>query len=355
MKENVKLVEENVEYKMLNGFRKKYNLYKVKIGSEEVSVTRDTSIEMNFTEQFRPRVLDELIMVEAYKKRFRSWINQKIIPDVLMYEPLGGVGKTTTTQVLINESKSDFLCLSANINRGVSAIRDEVVPFCENKTMYGDRKLVSIEEIGDATSAQVDSLKSVFDKYNSNVSLILTTNSLSNITTPLKKRFEFFDFSKYTKEQEQELTKQTYLRVMAILAVQGVDYEMADIKYVVGKYKLSFREIIKTIGNSIVDNKLDIQKTAEGTIENKEIFQAINNKDIEELVKLSDKINPIHFLEDMSLHFTNYLKSAEYIMPFIINLNTYQNEINSNVPFPNISFLNFCTTLTQDGISFKEV
>ena len=105
MKENVKLIKENVEYKMLNGIRRKYNLYQV----DNTIVTRDCSMDMQFDERYRPRTIDEIIMIEQHKKQFRGWIKKGIIPDTLMYEPKGGTGKTTMSQVLADENESSSL------------------------------------------------------------------------------------------------------------------------------------------------------------------------------------------------------------------------------------------------------
>ncbi len=349
MKENVKLLKENVEYKMLNGVRRKYNLYQV----DNTIVSRDCSMDMQFDERYRPRVIDEIIMIEQHKKQFRGWIKKGIIPDTLMYEPKGGTGKTTMSQVLAQETNADFLCLSANINRGISAITEKVVPFCENKTMLGTRKLVFIEEIGDATSAQVDSLKSVIDKYSSNVSLILTTNSLANISPALLKRFKLFDFSKFTEDQTKELTLQVFNRIKAILDIEGVEYTQQDIVYVLKKYKLSFREIIRTIGISIFDNKLDIEKMEATLASNNDIFKGVNDQDYDKLAELSSKVNPMQFLEDLNNNYIMYLTDKSMIMPFIMSLNVFQNEMNSNVPFPTLSFMNFCSSMIRDGIKFK--
>jgi len=357
MKDNVTLQQEKVEYKKLNGRRSKYNIYEVNVqfpgqAEAKVQVSKDLT-DGPFEEKYRPRIFSDLVIDDDIISQFKEWKERDSLPHILLYSQAGGTGKTSISQVLVNETKADFLCISANIDRGIAAVKDKIVPFSQNVSMFGDRKIVSVEEIGDSTTAQIDSLKSVIDMYSNNTSMILTTNSLGNISQPLRTRFKIIDFNKIPDEKVQALNKKLLYRICAILDIEGIEYSFQDIGFLMKKFKFSFREIMLALDTSVVNNKLEIAKVDEASADMNEILQAINSKDLIHIASISEKVNHIQFIESLNINYLTIITKADNIPAFIMATNTFQISLNSNVPFPGISFVVYCNELMNNNVEFR--
>ena len=351
MKENVELIE-TVEYTMMNGRRSKYNKYLVKVNGVDVIVTQDTSHKI-FEERYRPRVIDELLIDVTLKKRLHDWVNKGNIPNLLLYSQQGGTGKDSCASVIVNELKAEFLSIAANIDRGISVIRENVIKFSSSKSMFGEKKIVIMSEIGDMSSVAVDSLKAITENYGHNCSYIMSTNSMSNISQPLRTRFEILDFNKVTKEAEAQILKDTYLRLIAILDIEGIEYSLEDVQFLLKKYKFSFRELIKTLGTSIIDNKLAPLRVETNASNINDVLGYINNGNIVKLAEIAESINHIQFLEELNSTYLESLQSVESVPIIIMAFNEFNRDIANNVPFLSITFLKFCQSLIKDKVQFK--
>jgi len=341
-------IEKNVEYTNLSKVRRRYDVYEL----NGMKITRSAN-EPVWEERYRPRKIYDLIMPSNVTNQLEEYIKQGDMKSLLLYSQKGGFGKTSISQVMTHELDSDFLTLSANIERGVAAIKDKVVPFSQTVSMYGDRKIVCIEEIGDATPAQVDSLKSVLDRFASNVSIIITTNSMSNISQPLRTRFNVVDLNIIPKEDIQQMTIKTILRIKSILQIEGVDYSDEDIKYLFSTYKFSFREIVNKLQNSVINGKLVISKSEISSTSTNEILKLINDKNFKRIAELSMGVNHSEFLEHLNNDYLNLLQDANNIPALIMIMNTLQESLTKNVAFPNISFVKACIDMISQKINFK--
>lgn len=341
-------IEKNVDFTNLSNVRRKYDVYEL----NGIKLTRSAN-EPVWEERYRPRKIYDLIMPSKVTKQLEEYKNQGDLKSLLLYSQKGGLGKTSVSQVMIHELGADFLTLSANIERGVAAIKEKVVPFAQNLSMFGDRKIVCIEEIGDATPAQVDSLKSVLDRYASNVSIIITTNSMSNISQPLRTRFNIIDFNTIPTEDIQQMTIKTILRIKSILQIEGVEYTDDDIKYLFATYKFSFREIVNTLQSSVIDGKLVLSRNAISSTSTNELLKLINDKDFKRLAELSMGVNHSEFLEHLNNEYLNLLQDANHIPAIIMIMNTLQESLAKNVAFPNIAFMKACIDMINQKLMFK--
>ena len=346
--DKVNILEEKVEYTMLNGRRSYYDILEVNNTKVTVDWTNRNSLE----ELFRPRIFDDLVIPKSIISKLESWVKTKAIPNLVFYSRDGGTGKTSIAQVLSNESKNPSKCISANIDRGMDAVKESMLPFVQNADSFGKRKMLFIEEIGDATKAQVDSLKSVVDRYSKNSVLILTTNTMKNLSQPLLTRTKVFDFNVVDEEDQKPLLVKTYKRVMAILDILAVEYNEKDVLFLVKKYKNSYREIMVELETSIFDNKLEVNKLNSDNFDLESFLTAINEKDDMAIAKMSESINHIALLEYLSEKYLNHIE-ADSIQAFIFSLSSFQRDVNSAVPFLSISFLDFSYNLMNDSVKFR--
>jgi len=341
-------IETEIQYTKLNGKRAKYNIYEVN-GTKITVDETETLLE----EKYRPRKIFDLIITNELSKQLQGYIDNKNLPHLLLYSQAGGTGKTSISQVLSVETGWDSLTISSNIDRGLSVVKDKVVGFAQNLSMYGEPKLIAIEEIGDSTTAQTDSFKSVIDIYGKNCRLIITTNSMAKISQPLKTRFTIIDFNKIPESSHNEVYMKIFNRLKAILTIENVQHSDNDIAVLMKKYGFSYRELIHSLGECIKDDVLVISRLMDKDISSlSDILGLVNKKDITTIAKTAGSINHIQILEELSESYLDSIEDIMMIQPFIIHFNTAQQEI-SSVAFPDISFVAFCINLVKDGIRFK--
>lgn len=350
MKENVKLIQEGIEYRKLNKMRSTYDIYEV----DGVKVSRDSS-DLNLSERYRPREVFDLNVSNKVESLIQGFIDKRHLPDLLLYSIQGGTGKTSIAQVISNKLGFETMSIPCNINRGLDVIKKDVVGFSQNLSMLGDKKIVSLEEIGDMTTTAVDSLKSIIDNYNQNIHLVITTNSLSNISGPLMSRLSLIDFNTFTDEEKKQVALKSFKRLKAILDIEGIDYDMQELQIYFKTYFPKFRTLMLRLETSIVNNKLVINKT-EDISDYNEVLELINqgtSSSIQKLASISEKVNQVDFATWMSANYLNIIDKPDNIAPFIMILNSMQEAINKNVPFLSISFMVMCNALIKEGIKFR--
>lgn len=350
MKENVKLTKENVPYRKLNKMRSTYDIFEV----DGIQVTRDKT-DMNLSERYRPREVFDLNISNTNEALLQGFIDKRHLPDLVLYSIQGGTGKTSISQVLSNKLGFETMSIPCNINRGLDVIKKDVVQFSQNLSMLGDKKIVSLEEIGDMTTTAVDSLKSVIDNYNQNVHLVITTNSLANISGPLMSRLTLVDFNNMTDDEKKEIMLKSFKRLKAILDIEDIEYQSQDLQMYFKTYFPKFRTMMLRLETSIVNGKLVFQKT-EDTTDYNEVLELINNGSssaLQSLASISEKINQVDITTWLSSNYLTIIDKPDNIAAFIMILNTMQEAINKNVPFLSISFMVMCSSLIKENIKFR--
>jgi replication-associated recombination protein RarA len=350
MKDNVKLLKENIQYRKLNKMRSTYDIFSV----DDIHISRDKS-DKNLSERYRPREVFDLNVSDDIASLIQGFIDKRHLPDLILYSIQGGTGKTSISQVLSNKLGFETLSIPCNINRGLDVIKKDVVGFSQNLSMMGDKKIVSLEEIGDMTTTAVDSLKSVIDNYNQNVHLVITTNSLSNISSPLMTRLSLVDFNNISEEANKVIALKSFKRLKAILDIEDVEYTMQDLQMYFKAYYPRFRTLMLKLETSIIDGKLVFQKSEDTTDYNEvlELINAGNTTAIQKLSSISEKVNQVDFTTWLSANYLNILNKPDDIAPLLMILNSMQEAINKNVPFLSISFMVMCNSFIKEGIKFR--
>ena len=343
------LLEKDRVYKRLNGKRAKMDIYE--INGVKISIDKSETL---LEERYRPRLLDDLIITDEIYNQLNGYIHTNTLPHLLLYSQLGGSGKSSISQVLINEFNTDYLTIPLNIDRGMDAVKNKAVNFAQNLSQFGQFKILAIEEIGDATQMAIDSFKSVIDQYGKNARIIITTNSMAKISQPLKTRFTVIDFNKISEDKHNEIYKKIFNRLKAILTLEEVQYTDNDIVVLMKKYGFSYRELLHSLGECLVNKKLVINNLLNKDISSlDDILKLVNNSNVNELAKISASINHIQIMEELSEQYLDIINDINSIQPFIMRLNDLQRDIANGVMLPDISFLDFLLKLIQDKIKFK--
>ncbi|KAH7680195.1 replication factor c subunit [Aphelenchoides avenae] len=165
-----------------------------------------------WVEKYRPASLEDLVSHQEIIKTINRLIDENKLPHLLFYGP-PGTGKTSTilaaARRIFTEKQrpSMVLELNASDDRGIGVVRDEIVSFCQSRTLHVDHagtaqfKLVILDEADAMTKDAQNALRRVIEKYTDNVRFCIICNYLSKIIPAVQSRCTRFRFAPLSKEQ----------------------------------------------------------------------------------------------------------------------------------------------------------
>lgn len=168
-------------------------------------------------EKWRPRSMDDIILLPRVRKNFESGVNKNYI-----FHGSYGTGKTTLARILIGKYTKDkaFMEINSSLNTSIDVLREQIEKFCKTvPIMETDDpiKYVFLDEAERISQQYQDALKAFIEKYHSNVRFIITTNHIGKISDGIKSRFSQINFDCQDQEEEKYLKKEIYKRVIEII------------------------------------------------------------------------------------------------------------------------------------------
>ena len=191
-----------------------------------------------WSQRFRPTKIDDVIFQnEGQEAQFREYIRTQDIPNLLLCG-VQGTGKTTISQVLINElsiDPADVLRINCSDEK-IDALRNKVVGF--SSTMpFGNFKVVQLEEFDNMGQDAMMLLRSLIEDTSATCRYIATCNYENKIMPALKSRFQQFTFKAPIKERICE-------RILMILDEMQIQFEIDEVATYID---VGYPDIRKTI------------------------------------------------------------------------------------------------------------
>ena len=178
-----------------------------------------------FTELFRPQTLDQAIILP----RIRDDVNKGLTQNILIAGSPGS-GKSSITRIL---SKGyDVLEINASLERGIDIIRDKVIAFASQSSLFGGiekLKVIVLEECDGLTLDAWAALRATIEKYHKTVRFIANCNYLDKIPEPIQSRFNVIIIDPVNKEEEEWLFAAYIERVKYILNYLKISYTEENI------------------------------------------------------------------------------------------------------------------------------
>jgi replication factor C small subunit len=245
-----------------------------------------------FTEKYRPKNLEDLILPERVMSKFKDGITQNVL---LAGSP--GTGKTSTAKAIVQQFDLPYIYINASTDTSVDVIRTRITDFCSTMSILDDRgkfKVVILDEVDGVSDQFFKALRATMEQFASNSRFIATCNYVNKIPDPILSRFEVINFD-FDKAEESELTKKYIRRVYDICGKEEMTIEKpALVEFV----KRNFPDLRTTL------NKLQGYKT-QGTTNITEVdvkkFNSVY-KDVFELIfnEMDPIVNYKHLVGEYS-------------------------------------------------------
>jgi len=257
------------------------------------------SINQLFTEKYRPKNLEELILPERVMNKFKDGLVQN-----MLFAGSPGTGKTSTAKALVNQFELPYLYINASTDTSVDVIRTKIIDFCSTVSIIdkaGMFKVVILDEVDGVSDQFFKALRATMEQFASNSRFIATCNYINKLPDPILSRFEVINFD-FDKDEETELTKKYIKRVYEICGKEGMTIEKpALVEFV----RRNFPDLRSTL------NKLQGYKTQGNTNITAEDVKKFNSvyKDVFELV-----FNETDPAKNYQLLVSNYANKVDDIL-----------------------------------------
>jgi len=232
------------------------------------------SLNQLFTEKYRPKNLDDLILPDRVMSKFKDGLVQN-----MLFAGSPGTGKTSTAKALVNQFELPYLYINASTDTSVDVIRTRIIDFCSTVSIIdkaGSFKVVILDEVDGVSDQFFKALRATMEQFASNSRFIATCNYINKLPDPILSRFEVINFD-FDKEEESELTKKYIKRVYQICGNEGMSIDKAALVEFVRR---NFPDLRTTL------NKLQgykTQGTNNITVEDVKKFNSVY-KDVFELI-----------------------------------------------------------------------
>ncbi len=292
------------------------------------------SLNQLFTEKYRPKNLEELILPDAVMNKFKDGLVQN-----MLFAGSPGTGKTSTAKAVVNQFELPYLYINASTDTSVDVIRTRIIDFCSTVSIMdkpGTFKVVILDEVDGVSDQFFKALRATMEQFASNSRFIATCNYINKLPDPILSRFEVINFD-FDKEEETELTKKYIRRVYEICKNEGMTIEKdALVEFV----RRNFPDLRSTL------NKLQgykTQGTTNITVQDVKRFNSVY-KDVFELVfnetdpaknyqmlvsNYSNRVDDV--LQTLGEEFVEYiqqeqLQSVKHIPQIIISVAKHQQQ-----------------------------
>lgn len=160
---------------------------------------------MLWTEKYRPTKLSELRGQSNFVVDAEHWIENKEMPNVLLYG-IAGTGKTTAALILAKnllgeDVEGNFFEVNASDDRKLETIRTVIKEISSTKALgNAPYKIILLDEMDGMTKDAQNALKRTMERYHSNCRFIITCNDRYKIIHPLISRCANYRFNRLSKE-----------------------------------------------------------------------------------------------------------------------------------------------------------
>lgn len=203
--------------------------------------------EYLLTEKYRPRIIDDCVLPDAIKTKFKAYIEEKQVPNLLLVGT-PGVGKTTIARALLNEMNANYIVINGSLDRNIDTLRNDIASFASAMSTNKTKKFVIIDEADNLNQNSMQlALRAFMEEFSSVCGFIFTCNNQAKIIEALRSRCTTIKFDFLNKEVFYEIAPKFLTRLQYILNIEQVQYDNKVLAKLIQNNYPDFRKIINII------------------------------------------------------------------------------------------------------------
>ena len=292
-----------------------------------------------FSEKYRPRKLEDLVLDDIIYTKIKNIIQNKNIPNII-FTGKSGVGKTSTIHCIARliyprEYHDSIIELNASDDRGIKSVHETIINFCKRKIDFKEgfaqHKLLILDEADNITPKAQRLINSIMEKYPT-TRFAFTCNNSSDIIESIQSRCIIVRFTK--PPVNLFINRIKFICVKEIIEYDDnaltylFDICQKDLRKTFNMLELFFRAVGKiSIENIIQISDLPSQDILTNLLKNiivkdvVSICKIINDFKIQGYYSLDVLLHFIQFIktdkslkEDQRINLINILSNQSYIM-----------------------------------------
>lgn len=212
--------------------------------------------EFLWSEIYRPRKVDDIIIPNSIKQTFKKWVSDGSVPNLLLSGPPGS-GKTTAAKAMLEEIDCDYLVINGSLTRGIDMLRNDIQRFASSVSLTGGRKYIILDEADYLTGDTQAALRNFMETYSKNCGFIFTCNYPKKIIGAISEsRCSVIEF-RFNKNDIASLAAQFMKRATQILNDNNIPYDKAVLAEVIKKYLPDWRRTLNELQRYSATGQID--------------------------------------------------------------------------------------------------
>lgn len=209
------------------------------------------------SERWRPKNLDDIILLPRIKEIFKDGLNQ----NVILYGHFG-TGKTTLARILIGKylKSTAHIEINSSFYTSIEILRSKIDDFCSKVYMSLDLdesvqmdpiKYVFLDEFERTSTQYQDALKAYIEEYSAkNVRFIFTTNHINKVSPGIRSRLIEVNFDCQNIEEEKYLKNEIAKKIVKQIAPsEGFEITKEEVISIINKKFPDFRAVLLELDN----------------------------------------------------------------------------------------------------------
>jgi replication factor C subunit 2/4 len=273
-----------------------------------------------FSEKYRPRKVEDLILDKIIATKIASIIKNKDIPNII-FTGKSGVGKTSTIHCIARaiyprEYHESIVELNASDDRGIKSVHETIINFCKRKVEFKEgfaqHKLLILDEADNITPKAQRLINSIMEKFPT-TRFAFTCNNSSDIIESIQSRCIIIRFT-------NPPVKDFVNRIRLICEHEKIRHEEDALNYLFEVCQKDLRQTLNMLELTYrTYNKISIKNINKiCDIPSQEVLNDllinILNKDAKEICIMITKFqNQGYYSLDVLLHFIQFIKNNQEI------------------------------------------
>jgi len=209
-----------------------------------------------WSEKYRPQTIDDMIMPEEMRQKFKGYIKEGRFPHLLLSSVNPGLGKTSIVNAIVKDLDADLKFINGSGDAGIDTFRNEVKDFVTSVSIDDSPKIVVVDEADGISRDGQKNLRALIETFSKHSTFIMTCNYKEQLIEPLRNRFIHFDFDTLYNQNKKEIGLQIHKRLQFILDNEGIEYDVKDLGPIIQNMYPSVRKMTLVLQQSIQDGKL---------------------------------------------------------------------------------------------------